>query len=264
MSARHEVHLVGPGIEPVRAFLTDAEEDWIHRLSEVCDEARATLAASQAEVGALKADVERLEALFQQTHGVHWSWVAKATEADRLAASLERARLALERIALPDGNECRDCGQEVLDCDADIEGDECPGRIAREALRPPTPIATPGAKKEHGRCKYSIELTGGGLVQCSGPEGHNGLHRRHWAATPGTPTEHTDVEPHLRTEAERKELFPLLDQLAYKMCMTQAFIIGTVRDAGLTLVPLNPHAREIFPVAAPIPAQPTAPAKETP
>lgn len=65
--------------------------------------------------------------------------------------------------------------------------------------------------------------------------------------------EHTDIEPHLRTEAERQELLPLLDQLAYRMCMTQAFIIGCVRDAGLTLVPLNHHAREISPARASVP-----------
>ncbi len=59
--------------------------------------------------------------------------------------------------------------------------------------------------------------------------------------------EHTDVEPHMRTSAEREELFPLLDSLANKMCMSMPFIIGALRDAGLTVVPLNHHAREIAP-----------------
>lgn len=40
------------------------------------------------ELTAARAEVARLEALFQQTHGVHHSWVAKAQEADRLRAVL--------------------------------------------------------------------------------------------------------------------------------------------------------------------------------
>lgn len=40
------------------------------------------IAAMADENDRLRAEVERLESLFQQTHGCHWSWVYKATRLD--------------------------------------------------------------------------------------------------------------------------------------------------------------------------------------
>lgn len=62
--------------------------------------------------------------------------------------------------------------------------------------------------------------------------------------------EHADVEPHLRTKAERAELLPLLEALADRLCQTVPFIIGSLTDVGLTVVPLDPSAREVSPTAS--------------
>jgi chromosome segregation ATPase len=50
--------------------------------------AMAALEASRAETAAAQARIERLEGLFQNTHGVHVSWVAKATETEAALAAL--------------------------------------------------------------------------------------------------------------------------------------------------------------------------------
>lgn len=50
-----------------------------------------TLEASRAETAAATARIAELESLFQATHGVHWSWVAKVTESETaLRELLER------------------------------------------------------------------------------------------------------------------------------------------------------------------------------
>lgn len=58
-------------------------------------ESHATYASKYLanELAACKAEVERLEALFQQTHGMHHSWVDVAK---RLEAEVEQLREALE------------------------------------------------------------------------------------------------------------------------------------------------------------------------
>lgn len=82
--------------------MTTADET---RVTDEEIEAGIRLARSNPQPGALStvivaladrlaardAEVERLEALFQQTHGVHHSWVAKAQEADALRS--ERAEM---------------------------------------------------------------------------------------------------------------------------------------------------------------------------
>lgn len=56
-----------------------------------------------------------------------------------------------------------------------------------------------------------------------------------------------DVEPHLRTVIERDVLRPRLEKLAERLCQTMPFVIGALRDAGLTVVFLDPAAREVSP-----------------
>lgn len=60
-----------------------------------------------------------------------------------------------------------------------------------------------------------------------------------------------EVEPHLRTKEETEELFPLLEVLASGLCQTQSFILNELARAGLTVVLLDPHAREVAPDPAP-------------
>lgn len=69
---------------------------------EVLDSDDGTAAADAIAIGHAPADVahllgevERLEALFQQTHGVHHSWVA---EGQRLRGEVERLRSGLEDL----------------------------------------------------------------------------------------------------------------------------------------------------------------------
>jgi hypothetical protein len=57
----------------------------------------------------------------------------------------------------------------------------------------------------------------------------------------------TDVEPHLRTDDEKRELFPRLELLADYLYQTQTYILVALKKAGLTVVPLDPSARETAP-----------------
>lgn len=59
--------------------------------------------------------------------------------------------------------------------------------------------------------------------------------------------EHADIEPHLRTETEKRELHPRLARLGDELVMTQGLILKLLKEVGLTVVPLDPRARDVAP-----------------
>lgn len=67
------------------------------------------------------------------------------------------------------------------------------------------------------------------------------------APKPKVVAQRTDVEPHLRTHEEREELFPRLEALSQRLYQTQTFVLAALLDSGLTIVPLDPSARETVP-----------------
>jgi hypothetical protein len=82
------------GTEPnVSVTLAATDEDFAAIAAAPTD-----VATLLAECDRLRAENERLEALFQQTHGVHHGWVARAQEADKLRAELEAVRAERDRL----------------------------------------------------------------------------------------------------------------------------------------------------------------------
>jgi len=71
-------------------------------------------ASRDEEVAALRAENERLEALFQQTHGCHSSWVAEGSslraDVQRLTAEREEARDWVRRMQAENVTTCIHCG----------------------------------------------------------------------------------------------------------------------------------------------------------
>lgn len=71
-------------------------------------------ASRDEEVAALRAENERLEALFQQTHGCHSSWVAEGVrlraDVERLTAEREEARDWVRRMQAENVTTCIHCG----------------------------------------------------------------------------------------------------------------------------------------------------------
>ena len=65
--------------------------------------------------------------------------------------------------------------------------------------------------------------------------------------TQGLVAQRTDVEPHLRTDDEKRELFPLLELLSDYLYQTQTYVLAALNKAGLTVVPLDSSARETAP-----------------
>ncbi len=65
-------------------MMRDADTE---KLNEYIDKTRE----AEGEVVRLRAENERLDALFQRTHHVHWGWVAKAVEAEDARAEEREA-----------------------------------------------------------------------------------------------------------------------------------------------------------------------------
>lgn len=57
------------------------------------------------------------------------------------------------------------------------------------------------------------------------------------AAQPSEPPR--ALAPHYRSDAERQRLLPRLEVLSNKLTQTQAYILGALRDAGLTVIELS-------------------------
>jgi regulator of protease activity HflC (stomatin/prohibitin superfamily) len=60
-------------------------------------EIRAALAATLKERDEARAEIGRLEALFQQTHGVHHGWVERATQTHKAEMERDALRAALAK-----------------------------------------------------------------------------------------------------------------------------------------------------------------------
>jgi len=115
---RSDQHIaIGAGERLVSGPLYSPEEvaEGIREATDVIDEILAAGRASRdEEVAGLRAENERLEALFQQTHGCHSSWVAEGSrlraEVQRLTAEREEARDWVRRMQAENVTTCIHCG----------------------------------------------------------------------------------------------------------------------------------------------------------
>lgn len=140
-------------------------------------EERATVATLRSHLETATAENERLEALFQQSHGCHSSWVAKGV---KLATALETARKALEAVqraitpAIGDG---MTAGLRLAGVSS----------IVDDALRAlDTPAATPAACERCG---------GSGTVACGSMGGIFGVNDKTCPACDLDEDEHHSFTP---------------------------------------------------------------------
>jgi hypothetical protein len=93
---RHQVRLVGPELDPVNAWLTDREEDWIAKLSKLKETTETALATSQADVQRLAAELaESTRALNETQYELAAYKKAKAENDERFMTERDEARRAM-------------------------------------------------------------------------------------------------------------------------------------------------------------------------
>ena len=85
-----------------RDKLRDEAASWKAKFDDQIDQAEKDRVVARDEYAKLRAENARLESLFQETHGVHHSWVAAH---ERLRAENVRFRKACQLVLDADANE---------------------------------------------------------------------------------------------------------------------------------------------------------------